>query len=56
MHEPLRAAAGTGATWTLENARVEYLKNKKMLESINVKKTNVFEEPSILNESNIQDI
>jgi hypothetical protein len=56
MHEPLKAAAGTGATWTLENARVEYLKNKKMLESINVKKTNVFEEPSILNESNIQDI
>lgn len=56
MHEPLRAAAGTGATWTLESARVEYLKNKKMLESINIKKTNVFEEPSILNESNIQDI
>jgi hypothetical protein len=56
MHEPLRAPAGTGATWTLESARVEYLKNKKMLESINVKKTNVFEEPSILNESNIQDI
>ncbi len=56
MKEPLKAAAGTGATWTLENTRVEYLKNKKMLESINVKKTNVFEEPSILNESNIQDI
>jgi hypothetical protein len=56
MHEPLKSAAGTGATWTLENTRVEYLKNKKMLESINVKKTNVFEEPSILNESNIQDI
>jgi hypothetical protein len=56
MHEPLRAPAGTGATWTLESARVEYLKNKKMLESINIKKTNVFEEPSILNESNIQDI
>jgi len=56
MHEPLKAAAGTGATWTLENTRVEYLKNKKMLESINVNKTNVFEEPSILNESNIQDI
>ena len=56
MHEPLKAAAGTGATWTLESTRVEYLKNKKMLESINVKKTNVFEEPSILNESNIQDI
>jgi hypothetical protein len=56
MHEPLKAAAGTGATWTLESARVEYLKNKKMLESINIKKTNVFEEPSILNESNIQDI
>jgi hypothetical protein len=56
MHEPLKAAAGTGATWTLENARVEYLKNKKMLESININKTNVFEEPSILNESNIQDI
>lgn len=56
MHEPLKAAAGTGATWTLENARVEYLKNKKMLESINIKKTNVFEEPSILSESNIQDI
>ena len=56
MHEPLKAPAGTGATWTLENARVEYLKNKKMLESINMKKTNVFEEPSILNESNIQDI
>jgi len=56
MHEPLKSAAGTGATWTLENARIEYLKNKKMLESINVKKTNVFEEPSILNESNIQDI
>jgi hypothetical protein len=56
MHEPLKAPAGTGATWTLESARVEYLKNKKMLESINVKKTNVFEEPSILNESNIQDI
>jgi hypothetical protein len=56
MHEPLKAAAGTGATWTLENARVEYLKNKKMLESIKVSKTNVFEEPSILNESNIQDI
>jgi hypothetical protein len=56
MHEPLKAPAGTGATWTLENTRVEYLKNKKMLESINMKKTNVFEEPSILNESNIQDI
>jgi hypothetical protein len=56
MHEPLKAPAGTGATWTLENARVEYLKNKKMLESININKTNVFEEPSILNESNIQDI
>ena len=56
MHEPLKAPAGTGATWTLENARVEYLKNKKMLESIKPKKTNVFEEPSILNESNIQDI
>jgi len=56
MHEPLKSAAGTGATWTLESTRVEYLKNKKMLESINVKKTNVFEEPSILNESNIQDI
>jgi hypothetical protein len=56
MHEPLKSPAGTGATWTLENARVEYLKNKKMLESINTKKTNVFEEPSILNESNIQDI
>ena len=56
MHEPLKSPAGTGATWTLENARVEYLKNKKMLESINMKKTNVFEEPSILNESNIQDI
>lgn len=56
MTEPLKAAAGTGATWTLENTKVEYLKNKKMLESINVKKTNVFEEPSILNESNIQDI
>jgi hypothetical protein len=56
MHEPLKAPAGTGATWTLENARVEYLKNKKMLESITIKKTNVFEEPSILNESNIQDI
>jgi hypothetical protein len=56
MHEPLKAAAGTGATWTLEHSQVEYLKNKKMLESINVKKTNVFEEPSILNESNIQDI
>jgi hypothetical protein len=56
MHEPLKAAAGTGATWTLESARVEYLKNKKMLESININKTNVFEEPSILNESNIQDI
>jgi hypothetical protein len=56
MHEPLKAAAGTGATWTLENARVQYLKNKKMLESINIKKTNVFEEPSVLNESNIQDI
>ena len=56
MHEPLKAAAGTGATWTLESTRVEYLKNKKMLESINVNKTNVFEEPSILNESNIQDI
>ena len=56
MHEPLKAPAGTGATWTLENARVEYLKNKKMLESIKVSKTNVFEEPSILNESNIQDI
>ena len=56
MHEPLKSAAGTGATWTLENARVEYLKNKKMLESIKVSKTNVFEEPSILNESNIQDI
>ena len=56
MHEPLKAPAGTGATWTLENARVEYLKNKKMLESINMNKTNVFEEPSILNESNIQDI
>jgi hypothetical protein len=56
MHEPLKAPAGTGATWTLENARVEYLKNKKMLESMNMKKTNVFEEPSILNESNIQDI
>ena len=56
MHEPLKAAAGTGATWTLENTRVEYLKNKKMLESIKVNKTNVFEEPSILNESNIQDI
>ena len=49
MHEPLKAPAGTGATWTLENARVEYLKNKKMLESIKPKKTNVFEEPSILN-------
>jgi hypothetical protein len=56
MHEPLKSPAGTGATWTLENARVEYLKNKKMLESIKPKKTNVFEEPSILNESNIQDI
>ena len=56
MHEPLKSAAGTGATWTLESARVEYLKNKKMLESININKTNVFEEPSILNESNIQDI
>ena len=56
MHEPLKAAAGTGATWTLENTRVEYLKNKKMLESIKINKTNVFEEPSILNESNIQDI
>ena len=56
MHEPLKAPAGTGATWTLENARVEYLKNKKMLESMKMKKTNVFEEPSILNESNIQDI
>jgi hypothetical protein len=56
MHEPLKSPAGTGATWTLENARVEYLKNKKMLESIKVSKTNVFEEPSILNESNIQDI
>ena len=56
MHEPLKAPAGTGATWTLESTRVEYLKNKKMLESINAKKTNVFEEPSILNESNIQDI
>jgi hypothetical protein len=56
MHEPLKSPAGTGATWTLENARVEYLKNKKMLESINMNKTNVFEEPSILNESNIQDI
>ena len=56
MHEPLKAPAGTGATWTLESTRVEYLKNKKMLESINMNKTNVFEEPSILNESNIQDI
>jgi len=56
MTEPLKAPAGTGATWTLENARVEYLKNKKMLESIKVNKTNVFEEPSILNESNVQDI
>ena len=56
MHEPLKAPAGTGATWTLENTKVEYLKNKKMLESINMNKTNVFEEPSILNESNIQDI
>ena len=56
MHEPLKAPAGTGATWTLENARVEYLKNKKMLESMKPNKTNVFEEPSILNESNIQDI
>ena len=56
MHEPLKSPAGTGATWTLEGARVEYLKNKKMLESIKVNKTNVFEEPSILNESNIQDI
>jgi hypothetical protein len=56
IHEPLKAAAGTGATWTLESARVEYLKNKKMLESIKPNKTNVFEEPSILNESNIQDI
>jgi hypothetical protein len=56
MHEPLKSAAGTGATWTLESTRVEYLKNKKMLESINTNKTNIFEEPSILNESNIQDI
>jgi hypothetical protein len=56
MHEPLKSPAGTGATWTLENTKVEYLKNKKMLESINMNKTNVFEEPSILNESNIQDI
>ena len=56
MHEPLKAAAGTGATWTLENTQVEYLKNKKMLEGIKINKTNVFEEPSILNESNIKDI
>jgi hypothetical protein len=56
MHEPLKAPAGTGATWTLENSQVEYLKNKKMLEGIKINKTNVFEEPSILNESNIKDI
>ena len=56
MHEPLKAAAGTGATWTLENTQVEYLKNKKMLEEIKFTKVNALAEPSILDESNIKDI
>jgi hypothetical protein len=56
MNEPLKAAAGTGATWTLESARVEYLKNKKMLEEIKFIKVNALAEPSILDESNIKDI
>ena len=56
MHEPLKAPAGTGATWTLENTRVEYLKNKKMLDEIRFEKVNALAEPSILNESNIKDI
>jgi hypothetical protein len=56
MKEPLKAPAGTGATWTLENARVEYLKNKKMLEEIKFTKVNALAEPSILDESNIKDI
>jgi len=56
MKEPLKAAAGTGATWTLEGTKTAYFKNKQMLENMKLNKTNVFEEPSILNESNIQDI
>jgi hypothetical protein len=56
MKEPLKAAAGSGATWTLENTQVEYLKNKKMLEEIKYKKANALAEPSILDESNIKDI
>jgi hypothetical protein len=56
MHEPLKAAAGTGATWTLENTQVEYLKNKKMLEELKFTKVNALAEPSILDESNIKDI
>jgi hypothetical protein len=56
MREPLRAPAGTGATWTLESTRTEYLKNKKMLEEIKFDKVNALAEPSILDESNIKDI
>jgi hypothetical protein len=56
MHEPLKTTAGTGATWTLENTRLEYLKNKKMLAEIKFTKVNAMAEPSILDESNIKDI
>ena len=56
MREPLRAPAGTGATWTLESTKTEYLKNKKMLEEIKFDKVNALAEPSILDESNIKDI
>ena len=56
MREPLRSAPGTGATWTLESTKTEYLKNKKMLEEIKFDKVNALAEPSILDESNIKDI
>ena len=56
MKEPLNEPIGTGATWTLENTKVEFLKNKKMLEEIKFKKTNAMAEPSVLDESNIKDI
>jgi hypothetical protein len=56
MREPLRSTPGTGATWTLESTKTEYLKNKKMLEEIKFDKVNALAEPSILDESNIKDI
>lgn len=47
-----------GSALALENTRLEYIRNKKMLDSLSLKfssgrKTNLFEESNLLNEDNI---